>query len=73
MQLVVESIFNEGRCIHANEGNINRIQECAMCFNHVVMKVNSMLLPIKIIFVLGKEDVDENEIREEARIGGPGR
>ena len=30
-----------------------------MCFNHVVMKVNSMLLPIKIIFVLGKEDVDE--------------
>jgi len=38
MQMVVESVFDEGRCIHANEGNNARIQECTMCFNHVLMK-----------------------------------
>merc|ERR1711913_160284 len=38
MQLVIESIFNEGRCLHANEGNMNRIQECNMCFNNILMK-----------------------------------
>ena len=40
MQMVVESVFDEGRCIHANEGNNDRIQECTMCFNHVLMNVS---------------------------------
>merc|ERR1711874_609563 len=42
MELVVQSIFNEGRCLHANEGNMNRIQECTLCFNHVHMREKKM-------------------------------
>jgi len=48
MQLVVESVFDEGRCIHANEGNSNRIQECTMCFNHILMKEKKLLMKAKI-------------------------
>merc|ERR1712042_115363 len=48
MQLVVESVFDEGRCIHANEGNVNRIQECTMCFNHILMKEKKLLMEAKI-------------------------
>jgi len=33
LQRVLESLFVEGRCIHANEGNDNRIAECVTCFN----------------------------------------
>merc|ERR1719312_634410 len=40
LQRVVESILVEGRCIHANEGNEDRIAECVTCFN----KANPMLM-----------------------------
>merc|ERR1712243_28259 len=33
LQRVLESLFVEGRCIHANEGNDPRIAECVTCFN----------------------------------------
>jgi len=70
MQLVVESIFNEGRCIHANEGNTNRIQECAMCFNHVVMKEKKMLMKMKFEKRHGLEGLDDEEYFEKGkRIG----
>ena len=38
--MVMESLFVEGRCIHANEGNNDRIAECVMCFN----RANPMLM-----------------------------
>jgi len=40
LQMVMESLFVEGRCIHANEGNNDRIAECVMCFN----RANPMLM-----------------------------
>merc|ERR1719315_848596 len=36
LQRVLESLFVEGRCIHANEGNTNRIAECVTCFNRAM-------------------------------------
>merc|ERR1712106_746376 len=36
LQRVLESLFVEGRCIHANEGNNNRIAECVTCFNRAM-------------------------------------
>merc|ERR1712168_186711 len=36
LQRVLESLFVEGRCIHANEGNDPRIAECVTCFNKVM-------------------------------------
>merc|ERR1712142_1217943 len=36
LQRVLESLFVEGRCIHANEGNDNRIAECVTCFNRAM-------------------------------------
>lgn len=36
LQRVMESLFIEGRCIHANEGNDNRIAECVTCFNRAM-------------------------------------
>merc|ERR1712168_1201044 len=67
MEIVVESIFNEGRCIHANEGNNNRIQECAMCFNHVVMKERKLLMEMKFQKKHGLEGPDDEEYFEMGR------
>jgi len=67
MEIVVESIFNEGRCIHANEGNNNRIQECAMCFNHVVMKERKLLMEMKFQKKHGIEGPDDEEYFEKGR------
>jgi len=36
LQRVLESLFVEGRCIHANEGNNNRIADCVTCFNRAM-------------------------------------
>ena len=33
--LTVDSILTEGRCIHNNEGNQDRINECIFCFDWV--------------------------------------
>merc|ERR1719341_2184241 len=49
MELVVQSIFNEGRCLHANEGNTNRIQECTLCFNHVHMNEKKLSMKRNIL------------------------
>jgi len=67
MEIVVESIFNEGRCIHANEGNNNRIQECAMCFNHVVMREKKLLMEMKFQKKHGLEGHDDEEYFEMGR------
>jgi len=64
LQLVVESIFDEGRCVHANEGNTNRIQECTMCFNHVLMKEKKLLMKRKFQKKNGLEGLDEDEYFE---------
>jgi len=44
---VIESIFEEGRCEHANNGNNDRRQECNMCFNHVMKKSKKMQKHLK--------------------------
>jgi len=38
-QHLIESVFEEARCEHANAGNIDRRQECNSCFNHVRNKI----------------------------------
>merc|ERR1719419_1121939 len=48
LQMVMESLFVEGRCIHANEGNHERIAECVMCFN----RANPLLK--------GRDQIDKN-------------
>jgi len=48
LQMVMESLFVEGRCIHANEGNQGRIAECVMCFN----RANPLLK--------GRDQIDKN-------------
>ena len=69
--MVIESIFNEGRCLHANEGNMNRIQECNMCFNNILMKVVSSLFVTGYEHSLVGKEVDyEDEIPEETWYGG---
>ena len=74
MELVVQSIFDEGRCLHANAGNLNRVQECTMCFNQVLVKVGHVIFPyapdITRQSLVGKEAVDEDEIPEETWFGG---
>merc|ERR550519_1241734 len=64
MELVVQSIFNEGRCLHANQGNMNRIQECTMCFNHVRMMEKKLLRKMKFQKEHGLEGEDEEELCE---------
>jgi len=39
MMETLESVFEEGRCEHANADNIERRNECNMCFHHVNEKV----------------------------------
>merc|ERR550519_2164032 len=67
MELVVQSIFNEGRCLHANEGNMNRIQECTMCFNHVHMMEKKLLMKMKFQKEHGLEGLDEEEYYAKGR------
>jgi len=67
MELVIESIFNEGRCLHANEGNMNRIQECTLCFNHVLMNEKKLLREMKFQKKHGLEGFDEEEYFEKGR------
>merc|ERR1711992_501635 len=67
MELVIESIFNEGRCLHANEGNMNRIQECTLCFNHVLMNEKKLLREMKFPKKHGLEGFDEEEYFEKGR------
>ena len=40
-QHMIDSVFEEARCEHANEGSLDRRQECNSCFNHVRNKVKS--------------------------------
>merc|ERR1719337_405047 len=67
MELVVQSIFNEGRCLHANQGNMNRIQECTMCFNHVHMMEKKLLRKMKFQKEHGLEGLDEEEYYAKGR------
>merc|ERR1712087_86553 len=67
MELVVQSIFDEGRCLHANEGNMNRIQECTMCFNHVLMREKKLLMKMKFQKKSGLKGMDEEEYFEKGR------
>ena len=67
MELVVQSIFNEGRCLHANQGNMNRIQECTMCFNHVHMMEKKLLMKMKFQKEHGLEGEDEEEYYAKGR------
>jgi len=67
MELVVQSIFNEGRCLHANEGNMNRIQECTLCFNHVHMREKKLLRKMKFQKRHGLEGLDEEEYFAKGR------
>ena len=67
MELVVQSIFNEGRCLHANQGNMNRIQECTMCFNHVHMMEKKLLRKMKFQKEHGLEGEDEEEYYAKGR------
>jgi len=67
MQLVIESIFNEGRCLHANEGNMNRIQECNMCFNNILMKEKKLIMKMKFQKKHGMGGLDEEEYFEKGK------
>ena len=37
---IVDQVFEEGRCEHANGDNIARRTECNMCFGNVYKQVN---------------------------------
>merc|ERR1711953_60640 len=67
MELVVQSIFDEGRCLHANAGNLNRVQECTMCFNQVLMKEKKLLMKMKFQKKHGLEVLDEEAYFEKGR------
>jgi len=67
MELVVQSIFDEGRCLHANAGNLNRVQECTMCFNQVLVKEKKLLMKMKFQKKHGLEVLDEEAYFEKGR------
>ena len=50
-QHLIESVFEEARCEHANAGNIDRRQECNSCFNHVRNKVKFMRIQEIVYFL----------------------
>ena len=56
-QHLIESVFEEARCEHANAGNIDRRQECNSCFNHVRNKVKFKgLFDCFFLFLLQKSN-----------------
>merc|ERR1711872_731364 len=69
LQRVLESLFVEGRCIHANEGNDDRIAECVTCFN----KANPMLMGSDDKMEdhhhghHGREDMDDHHLEKYLR------
>jgi len=58
LQRVLDSLFTEGRCIHANEGNDHRIAECITCFNRAM----PMNMGKKMKMHMDKEHMDKEHM-----------
>jgi len=49
---VVNDIFSDGRCIHANEGDEQRITDCVFCFDHIQKRAKQLKMDKKREFSL---------------------
>jgi len=70
LQRVLESLFVEGRCIHANEGNDPRIAECVTCFNKVMPLEQVMILTMQslTIAICNIQDMDEIHMKSDKEL-----